>query len=159
MLVPLIGTTALTPHLDLDRQRRNMMKRFDWSTPSASESSALEDSGRPDWTAYETAVARLKGREDGERNSRQSALFVAAREGFVTLRDRVGDQTNSSLCRELWVEFMSGMVQTCNKFIRTSRASSETGEVDHEEDYVHGEATARRRQYDHPWFPDTDKFH
>ncbi|KAG8903192.1 hypothetical protein FRC01_009293, partial [Tulasnella sp. 417] len=63
MLVPLIGTTALTPHLDSDRQRRNIMKRFDWSLPSVSESSALEDSGRPDWNAYETAVARLKGRE------------------------------------------------------------------------------------------------
>lgn len=63
MLVPLIGTAALTPHLDLDRQRRNMMKRFDWSVPSASESSVLEDSGRPDWSAYETAVSRLKGRE------------------------------------------------------------------------------------------------
>ncbi|KAG9050795.1 hypothetical protein FS837_002351 [Tulasnella sp. UAMH 9824] len=63
MLVPLIGTAALTPHLDSDRQRRNMMKRFDWSIPSASESSVLEDSGRPDWNAYETAVARLKGRE------------------------------------------------------------------------------------------------
>ncbi|KAG8894051.1 hypothetical protein FRC00_009630, partial [Tulasnella sp. 408] len=63
MLVPLIGTAALTPHMDLDRQRRNMMKRFDWSIPSASESSVLEDSGRPDWNAYETAVARLKGRE------------------------------------------------------------------------------------------------
>lgn len=63
MLVPLIGTAALTPHLDLDRQRRNMMKRFDWSIPSASESSVLEDSGRPDWNAYETAVTRLKGRE------------------------------------------------------------------------------------------------
>lgn len=63
MLVPLIGTPALPPHLDVDRQRRNMMKRFDWSLPSALEPSVLEDSGRPDWNAYETAVARLKGRE------------------------------------------------------------------------------------------------
>ncbi|KAG8995685.1 hypothetical protein FRB90_000121 [Tulasnella sp. 427] len=63
MLVPLIGTPALTPHLDSDRQRRNMMKRFDWSFPSAQDPTTLEDSGRPDWNAYQTAVARLRSRE------------------------------------------------------------------------------------------------
>lgn len=57
---PLSEKLGLLPRLDLDRQRLNMARRFDWSFPPPEETIGLQDVAQPDWDAYLVKVEEIK---------------------------------------------------------------------------------------------------
>lgn len=63
MLVIFPPLNGLFPRLDLDRQRLNMERRFDWSYPPPEENIALRDIGQPDWIAYLEKLKELEADE------------------------------------------------------------------------------------------------
>ncbi|KAG8905863.1 hypothetical protein FRB99_008074 [Tulasnella sp. 403] len=147
-LVPLVDTPSLFPQLDLERQRMNVHKRFEWTVPPPHEKTDLTDMARPDWDAYVMNVARLQAKKAEDLRTRQMNLLSSAKETLINLRGRAGASSATGLCEGLWVDSCTSLIRSCTKALRMYRPRASTVEATDDDAADDGWA--------HPWFPDID---
>jgi hypothetical protein len=126
MLVPLIDTPKLFPVLDTERQRLNILRRFDWSFPPPNETTDLPDVSKPDWEAYSLPVASVRNMnvsnlpldlilplnsgykfQEETRREHVIARIGEAMDAIDDLEGRGARRSAAGLCPELWEQVIA----------------------------------------------------